>query len=135
MTIGEAIKRSREEQGVSQEWLAEQVEVSRQAVSKWERGEAVPTPENLGRIEISLNLPAGTLAELCGREGSEDPAETVPARRVPRPLLAGLVLAGLAAAFCAGFFLPLDEDGAVHLELPLSYPGEEARLAAQLEYA
>ncbi len=38
MTIGQRIRNSRIEQGVSQESLAELVNVSRQTVSKWENG-------------------------------------------------------------------------------------------------
>ena len=38
MTMGEIIQTRRMKQGLSQEGLAEQVGVSRQAVSKWEVG-------------------------------------------------------------------------------------------------
>ena len=42
MTIGETIQRLRTKRRLSQEQLAEQVGVSRQAVSKWELGDAAP---------------------------------------------------------------------------------------------
>lgn len=42
MTLGEQIKKAREEKNLSQEALAERVGVSRQAVSKWESGTSVP---------------------------------------------------------------------------------------------
>ncbi len=38
MSIGEKIRQLRLEAGISQEGLAEQLDVSRQAVSKWEKG-------------------------------------------------------------------------------------------------
>ena len=41
----------RKKMGLSQEELAEQIGVSRQAVSKWERAEASPDTDNL--IELS----------------------------------------------------------------------------------
>lgn len=47
MTIGEIIQRERTRLGLSQEKLAEQVGVSRQAVSKWELGNAVPDTDKL----------------------------------------------------------------------------------------
>ena len=40
----------RKQHGLSQEQLAEKLEVSRQAVSKWERGEASPDIENLSSL-------------------------------------------------------------------------------------
>ena len=54
MTIAEVIKQAREELGLTQEDLAEKLEVSRQAVSKWELGASVPSPENLKLLEEVL---------------------------------------------------------------------------------
>ena len=43
MTTGEKIAALRKEQGMSQEALGEKLGLSRQAVSKWEADQAVPT--------------------------------------------------------------------------------------------
>ncbi|MBR7082755.1 MAG: helix-turn-helix transcriptional regulator, partial [Clostridia bacterium] len=42
ITIGENIKRLRRERNVTQEQLAEVLNISTAAVSKWERGETYP---------------------------------------------------------------------------------------------
>jgi len=42
MTFGEKLQQLRKKQGVSQEELAEQLDVSRQAISKWENEGSVP---------------------------------------------------------------------------------------------
>lgn len=47
MKLGEVIYAHRKAMGISQEKLAEEVGVSRQAVSKWELGEATPEVEKL----------------------------------------------------------------------------------------
>ena len=47
MTLGENIRKRREELKLSQEYVAEQLGVSRQAVSKWETGQSEPTASNL----------------------------------------------------------------------------------------
>lgn len=60
--IADLIRQVREEKGISQEKLAEYVGVSRQAVSKWEKGLTLPTAENIGRIEQALGLEEGTLS-------------------------------------------------------------------------
>lgn len=60
MTIGECIKQARENLGMTQEALAEKLDVSRQAVSKWELGASVPSPENLELLEevLGVSFPA-----------------------------------------------------------------------------
>ena len=50
MTLGEKIQELRRKNAMSQDVLAEKLEVSRQAVSKWERDEAVPETDKIVRI-------------------------------------------------------------------------------------
>ena len=47
MTLGERIQALRRERGMSQEDLAEALDISRQAVSKWEKGLSYPDTGNL----------------------------------------------------------------------------------------
>lgn len=47
MKIGQKISACRKKRGMSQEDLAERIEVSRQAVSRWETGESVPDVEKI----------------------------------------------------------------------------------------
>ncbi len=59
LAISEQLKKYRTERGMTQEELAEKLFVSRQAISKWEKGEANPDLDNvvkLARIfEVSLD--------------------------------------------------------------------------------
>ena len=59
MTFGEKLQLLRKRQGLSQEKLAEQLDVSRQAISKWELGESLPDTENvvqLGKLfDVSID--------------------------------------------------------------------------------
>ena len=50
MTLGEKIHQLRKARGTSQEELAGRLAVSRQAVSKWELGEAKPDTENIVQL-------------------------------------------------------------------------------------
>jgi transcriptional regulator with XRE-family HTH domain len=50
MTLGEKIFQLRKQMGLSQEQLASQVTVSRQAVSKWELNEAMPDVDNVVQL-------------------------------------------------------------------------------------
>ena len=79
MTLGEQIKAAREARHLSQEALAELLGVSRQAVSKWENGTAVPQGAN-----------RAALGEILELDGEPEP---------PAPKRAGLLLwLGWAAA-------------------------------------
>ena len=50
MRLNEKLVRLRKEKGLTQSKLAETVEVSRQTVSKWEAGIAIPSSENLREL-------------------------------------------------------------------------------------
>lgn len=47
MNIGNKISRCRKKSGMSQEALAAELGISRQAVSRWERGESIPDTEKI----------------------------------------------------------------------------------------
>lgn len=50
MTFSEKLTRLRKREGISQEELAQYLSVSRQAVSRWEQGTAMPDAENLRKL-------------------------------------------------------------------------------------
>ena len=54
MTLGENIQAARKNKGLSQEALAEQVGVSRQALGKWEKDTALPSLDNLRALAAVL---------------------------------------------------------------------------------
>ena len=72
MSLGNNIKKRREELKLSQEYVAEQLGVSRQAVSKWETGQSEP---NAGNLAMLAELLETTLSELTSENGGEKPAE------------------------------------------------------------
>lgn len=63
MALGEHIKNRRRELKLSQEYLAEQLGVSRQAISKWETGQSEPTASNLIRLAEVLELDLSELVD------------------------------------------------------------------------
>ena len=65
MNLGEKISELRKKNGISQEKLAELIGVSRQAVTKWESGNANPDTENLIRLAEIFGV---SLDELCKNE-------------------------------------------------------------------
>ena len=61
MTTGEKIAALRREHKLSQEALGEKLGLSRQAVSKWEADQAVPTMDNLMELSRLFGVPVDTL--------------------------------------------------------------------------
>ena len=68
MTLGEKISDLRKRKGISQEKLAELLDISRQAVTKWESGKGNPDTENLIRLSEIFGV---SLDELCGKEAEK----------------------------------------------------------------
>ena len=57
MTFGEKLQTLRKARGWSQEELAQQINVSRQALSKWESGASVPDTENVVALSRLFGVP------------------------------------------------------------------------------
>ena len=72
MGFAENLKQVRKEQHLSQEELAELLNVSRQAVSKWEQNQGYPEVEKLLLISEKLKV---SLDALMAEQGIERPAE------------------------------------------------------------
>ncbi len=77
MHLGERISRYRKALGISQEELGSRLDVSRQAVSKWETGAAVPDMENLLALAREFGV---SVAELTAT-----PDGALPPQEAPRP--------------------------------------------------
>jgi len=65
MELGKKLSELRRKKGISQEKLAEMLDVSRQAVTKWESGKSNPDTENLILIAEIFDV---SLDELCKNE-------------------------------------------------------------------
>ena len=76
MESKDVLVKLREQRGLSQQELADQLHVTRQAVSRWERGETTPNPETLKQLSALLHVSINTLlgvprqlvCQSCGRE-------------------------------------------------------------------
>lgn len=68
MALSEKLYALRKKSGLSQEQLAEQLSVSRQAISKWESGQSVPESDKLLTISKYFNVSLDYLM----KEGEEE---------------------------------------------------------------
>jgi transcriptional regulator with XRE-family HTH domain len=69
MTLGCKLQILRKKSGLSQEQLAEQLNVSRQSISKWELGESLPDIENIIQLSEVFKV---TIDFLCKGEVESD---------------------------------------------------------------
>jgi len=81
MVLSEKLAALRKEHGYSQLYVAERLNVSRQAISRWEVGSSVPSTENL--LELS-RLYGVSLDELVGHDAAEK-APTAPEHQTAAP--------------------------------------------------
>ena len=100
MSFCENLIQARKLRGMTQEELAEKLDISRQAVSKWENGESVPDTDKLIRLGDVLGV---SLDELAGKASAPTPQARISAKKAGvRPAIA--ILLCLLAAVC-GFVL------------------------------
>lgn len=85
MEWNERIASARKAAGLTQEALGEKLGVSRQAVSKWESGQAVPDLDTVAKLCLALGFSADYL--LFGREDAPAPADgAAPEGTAPVPV-------------------------------------------------
>lgn len=123
MSLEEKLVLLRKQKGLSQMYVAEQMEISRQAISRWEVGTALPSTDNLRKlaelygvsIDVLLNESV-PLTEVHREQQRVEPApqqdacvpEATQRRSSVKPVLYGAI-AVLAAGllFCAGYRMGL----------------------------
>ena len=116
MTIGERIANLRKDAGYSQEYVAESLGVSRQAVSKWEKDLSSPDTENLIKLSELLNTSVQFLA--TGKDfyfPEVKPAPEKPKKKIKiKPLIViiiGIITGILILTYiCLGLFGSVDVD-------------------------
>lgn len=80
MTFGEKLQKLRQKAGMSQDALAERLDVSRQAVSRWERDETMPETDKV----VALADLFGVTTDYLLRQGAEEePQAARPAAAAP----------------------------------------------------
>ncbi|MBD5161659.1 MAG: helix-turn-helix transcriptional regulator [Oscillibacter sp.] len=131
MTYGTRIKQAREECHLTQEQLAEELDISRQAVSKWEADLSKPTREKLDRLSEILDIPPETWAEI---EEEMAAANAPPdASRLWKLATAALSAVCLVLAVCLTVSLRPKEELPPEETLPLEETRQPAAPSAEKE--
>jgi transcriptional regulator with XRE-family HTH domain len=114
--LGEKIHQLRKGKGLSQEELAGQLTVSRQAISKWELGESVPDTENVVQLSKLFGVSADYLLNDDYESDNDIPAvkvnsETIKTEyrskaRIASYILTGVGLLGVLVMWILSFAIP-----------------------------
>lgn len=80
MNFGENLKRLRKERNLSQEQLSEMLNVSRQAISKWESNKTYPDIENLMLLRNIFNI---TLDDLLFDKNTDKIESMIESSKLP----------------------------------------------------
>lgn len=93
MTYGTIIKKAREDLRLTQERLAEQLDVSRQAVSKWEADLSRPTREKLDKLSEILDIPPDAWVQIDAEiEAAAQPSDASRPWKIATVALAAVCL-------------------------------------------
>lgn len=117
--LGGRIRALRKERGISQEALAQALDVSRQAVTKWEDGSSLPSTANLLALSGFFGVPLSELTGTPEPAASAAPESVHGARRRTLRVCAWLLLAicvGVLAVLLIQLLLiapPLPKDVAI----------------------
>ena len=108
MEFSEKLTVLRKEHGLSQVALAEELDVSRQAVSRWETGASLPSTEKLVCLSRLYGIPVDELIGE-GRLSGPEQADTAegPPPRARRPQIVLALLAAAALLLVIGIFIGL----------------------------
>lgn len=118
MSLAEKLVILRKQKGLTQMDLAEQLNVSRQAISRWEVGAAVPSTDNLKVLGDLYGVPVDYLlnddtteATKSTRAAEEKPEDKVPAqKRVKFKLfLICVVIFAITAVILLGLLVPRNQ--------------------------
>lgn len=110
MSVAEKLTKARKAKGLSQLEVAERLNLSRQAVSRWETGASLPSMENLLALSRLYDVPLNELTEGGGavpENGSARLEETVEISRRSgkRPAWAGVVAVGAVVLVLLGLLV------------------------------
>lgn len=119
MSLAEKLVTLRKQKGLTQMELAEKLNVSRQAVSRWEVGAAVPSTDNLKVLGELYNVQLDYLLKddiaepnesISGQKDNLINQENIPKRAVHRPLVLWLTAVVIVVVILLFVLVPKSKD-------------------------
>lgn len=105
-TVAVNIRKLRENAGLTQRELAEKLYVSDNVISKWERGESLPDPENLARIAEVFGVEVSAIVYEDDDARTREQTERM-RRRLPQNVFTALCMLAVTASAVVLFVLSI----------------------------
>lgn len=122
MSLAERLTRLRKEKGLTQLNLAEKLDVSRQAISRWEAGSAVPSTENLKFLSdlygVSVDFLLNGNDEEVSSEKEKPSGNTGTAEKVRKWIIVGICTLIVAIVLAWAATIPENDEGVSINEIP-----------------
>ena len=120
MKLEEKLAALRKEKGLSQLKLAEMMNVSRQAVSRWEAGAAVPSTDNLKCLSVLYEVPIDYLLKedserKSGVPDNEPALGKIQHKNKKAIAMIAIVLVGIISVGIFGYFLTRNNEKIIDL--------------------
>lgn len=141
MKLSDKLTELRKEKGWSQEDFAEKLDVSRQAISRWENGTALPDAQNILRISKLFNVTSdyllnddyeGKASELAVEASAEEPPPVDPLKKHPYwYLISAMGFALLATLTVITVMIARGNEAHSHLDFKIVRENEIAPTCAE----
>lgn len=142
MRLGEKISSLRKQRGMTQMELAEKLDVSRQAVSRWENGSALPSMSNLTAIGKLFDVSVDILTDASSpieykRQGGESKGTYEKANRINTDrvvyFMGHIMLPVIVSVVTVCFMLGINKNTEVNFEGGGKVPGQEENIESKEE--
>lgn len=142
MRLGEKISFFRKQRGMTQMELAEKLDVSRQAVSRWENGSALPSMNNLTAIgklfDVSVDILTDASSSIEYKEQggeSKEAHEKANCINIDRGFyfIEHIMLPVIVSVVTVCFVLGISKNTGVNFEEGVKVPGQEENIESKEE--
>ena len=137
MELKEKLVALRKEKGLTQLAVAEKLDVSRQAISRWESGVALPSTDNLKYLSSLYEVPVDYLlkedSEMKNNPDNEPTPDKIQSKRKKAVIIA-IALIGILAVGIFGYFLTCNNEKCIDVADAESDQWNESQTEIEIDW-
>ena len=137
MELKEKLVALRKEKGLTQSAVAEKLDVSRQAISRWESGVALPSTDNLKYLSSLYEVPVDYLlkedSEMKNNPDNEPTPDKIQSKRKKAVIIA-IAFIGILAVGIFGYFLTCNNEKCIDVADAESDQWNESQTEIEIDW-